>query len=386
MTKNNQVLKKITRQIYQDRSFFPADLMANYRIERVNGGNFGDVWFMTSGCSHDISGGCTMCNYGKGRGASEEQILEALKKTLSEMPTDYEEFVISPIGNILDPHEVSDHMMAQLGKLWEPIHCKTLITESRADMITAKGLERLKQVFKSEYQCVELGIESSDNWILRNCVNKGMTIEDYIHAIQIIKDAGMYAVANIGIGIPFMSERMAIKHAIKSIDRALKWGADSIVLFPYHVKPGTLTAWLYEHDEYSPVSLWSLVEILVQLEPEIQELTRISWYKNYYAEPWRIIASPYTCDSCYSDILMLLGEYKDSMNRRTLDALRLYSCDCKDVWWKSILEQPDEIDMLEIDRQYRKMAKAFHISPELLEDELEHMRCTGDQRICYTAN
>ncbi len=374
--RENQVLKQVTRQIYQDRDFFPPELLANYRIERVNNGNFGDVWFMTRGCSHDIGGGCTMCNYGKGNRVPEEKILENLKKILSEMPEDYEEFVISPVGNILDSNEVSEHMMAELGKLWKHIRCKTLITESRADLITAEGLARLKQTFNAELQCVELGIESGDDWVLRNCVNKGMVTEDYRHAIRMIKDAGMYAVANIGIGIPFMSERMAIEHAIKSIHKSLTWGADSIVLFPYHVKPGTLASWLYGHKEYAPVSLWSLVEILVRLEPEVQDITRISWYKNYYEEPWRIIASPSTCDACYADVLVLLEEYKNSMRKETLDILQEYSCDCKSDWKEKLLDQPEEIDMPEIERQYRMMAEAFKIAPELLEDELEYMKHT----------
>lgn len=374
--KENQVLKKITRQIYRDREYFPAELMTNYRIERVNDGNFGDVWFMTRGCGHDISGGCTMCNYGKGHRISEERVLKDLKETLSKMPADYEEFVISPVGNLLDPNEISEHMMTELGKLWEPVRCKTLITESRADLITEKGLERLQHTFSAECQCVELGIESGDDWILRNCVNKGMTTDDYTRAIRMIKDAGMYAVANIGIGIPFMNERAAIEHATDSIHKALKWGADSIVLFPYHVKPGTLTAWLYEHNEYSPVSLWSLVEILSRLEPEVQDVTRISWYKNYYEEPWRIIASPYTCKVCYSHVLMLLEEYKNRMQKETLASLQSYSCACKRTWREKMAEQPEKIDMPEIERQYRKMADAFHISQKLLEEELEYMRYT----------
>lgn len=374
--KENKVLKKITRKIYQDRSFFPEDLLSNYRLERVNDGNFGDLWFMTRGCSHDISGGCTMCNYGKGHQVSEEQILKSIKKTLSEMPGDYEEFVISPVGNILDLHEVSEHMMMELGKLWSHIHCNTLITESRADLITADGLARLKQVFNAEYQCIELGVESGDDWILRNCVNKGMTTEDYKRAIRMIKDAGMYAIANIGIGIPFMSERMAIEHAIESIHKALEWGAGSIVLFPYHVKPGTLMAWMYEHDEYSPVSLWSLVEILARLEPEVQDITRISWYKNYYEESWRIIASPYTCDTCYFDVLTLLEKYKNNMEKDTIKSLQSYSCECKRLWKKKIADQSDKIDMSELERQYRKIADAFQIDSKLLEAELEYMKCT----------
>lgn len=317
-----------------------------------------------------------MCNYGKGRGFSEQDVLESIRNTLSAMPTDYEEFVISPVGNILDSNEVSDHMISELGKIWDHLNCKTLITESRADLITAKGLKRLKQTFHAEYQCIELGIESCDDWILRNCVNKGLSTEDYKSAIGQIRSEGLYAIANIGLGIPFMNEKTAIEYTIKSIHKALEWGAGSVVLFPYHVKPGTLTAWLYEHNEYTPVSLWSLVEVLSQLEPEVQEVTRISWYKNYYTEPWRILASPYTCDVCYIDVIMLLEEYKNSMKKETLDRLRSYSCKCKQEWLEKLDKQQGGIDMHELKRQYHKMSEAFHIAPEMLENELEYMEST----------
>ncbi|MGF0032208.1 radical SAM protein [Bariatricus sp. SGI.154] len=373
---SNIVLKKITRHIYEERMPLPEYQKTNIRIERVNNRNFAELWFLTAGCRHDRQGGCTMCNYGKGRTCWEDEILREIEKTIAQMPEEYEEFIISPIGSMLDEREVSDHMMRGLKDALQNIHSETLITETRADTVTKERLMMLKNIFDARYRCVEIGVESSSDWILRNCVNKGCTVEDYKRAIAAIKEAGMIAIVNIGIGIPFMSERMAVEHAIESVCRADMWGADSIVLFPYHVKPGTLAGVLYELGEYQPVSLWSLVEVLDSLELRIQSKTRISWYKNYYKEPDKIISSPGTCPACYEEVLSLLEEYKNLMKPETIRSLVQMECSCKIRWRERLRDEALQIDLERMEKNYRTLSERYGVSPRLLERELEFMRDT----------
>lgn len=372
----NKVLRQVTKQIYEERQPLPESQKTNFRIERVNNHNFAELWFLTAGCRHDRFGGCTMCNYGKGDVKSEADILHEIEKTIKQMPRDYEEFIISPIGSMLDSQEVSDSMLQGLKRVLQNIHSETLITETRADTITKSRLNMLKEIFDSEWQCVEIGVESCNDWILRNCVNKGCAVKQCKKAVELIKDSGMNAIVNIGIGIPFMSERMAIHHAVESIIRADRWGADSIVLFPYHVKPGTLMGTLYEEGRYHPVSLWSLVEVLSLLKPEVQSKTRISWYKNYYKEPGKIISSPMTCPSCYGETLRLLEEYKNLLSPKTISSLKQLECSCKRQWEERLKGEPTEINLEEMELIYRELAERYHVSQELLNKELIYMKET----------
>lgn len=319
-----------------------------------------------------------MCNYGKGSECQEDVVSEEIQKTLSQMPKEYEEFIISPIGSMLDTNEVSDRMFEQLQAALRGIKSEVMITETRADSVTREGLERLKHLFHSKYQCVEIGVESDDDWILRNCVNKGAVTEDYKRAIRLIKDAGMNAIVNIGLGIPFMSERAAILYALRAVQSADNWGADSIVLFPYHVKPDTLTGELFRMNEYAPVSLWSLVEVLGSLDEELLCKTRISWYKNYYKESWKILASPETCKQCRDEVLVLLDDYKNTMDPSAIRRLMQFSCICRDEWNYRIESEDMEISFENIERIYRKLAVRYDINSAALESELEIMRRTRE--------
>lgn len=373
---HNKVLQLITKQIYDRRKSLPEYQKTNFRIEKVNDNNFAELWFLTAGCSHDRSGGCTMCNYGKGRKCTDEEILAEINKTLENMPEEYSEFIISPIGSILDKAEVSDKMLGRIKECLKKIHTETIISETRADTVTEESLNKLRQLCRSKYQCVELGMESADDWVLRNCVNKGINTSMCRSAIEKIKNAGMYAIVNVGIGIPFMSERAAILKAVESAQRADAWGADSIVLFPYHVKPGTLMGELYLAGEYQPVSLWSLVEALVRLDDRIQKKTRISWYKNYYKEPDKILCSPYTCDSCYNQVIKLLDEYKNFMSREIIEQLNMVECNCKEKWRKKVIEEERDTDFEKIAGIYRKIALRYRVPVEILEQELVIMKDT----------
>ena len=374
---SNRVLKEITRRIYQNRVPLPDYQKTNFRLEKVNNGCFAELWFQTSGCSHDRSGGCTMCNYGKGKECPDEVVLAEIKKTLSQMPKEYEEFIISPIGSMLDPNEVSDRMFEQLQVALGEIKSEVMITETRADTVTREGLERLRNLFHSKYQCVEIGAESDDDWILRNCVNKGCTVEDYKRAIGLIKDAGMNTIVNIGLGIPFMSERAAVSYTVRALYSAQEWGADSIVLFPYHVKPDTLMGELYHIHEYTPVSLWSLVEVLGRLDEKLLQKTRISWYRNYYKEPWKIIESPHTCEHCYGAVLALLDEYKNTMGQDAVRELTELGCACKEEWKRRMEAEDAEISFQNVERIYRKLATEYAVDRGVLESEIEIMKRTG---------
>ena len=375
---DNQVLKRITRQIYDQRPIMPSDRRTHYRIERSNGGFLCDLWFLTRGCIHDASGGCTMCNYGKGSTeVSQDKILDELQKIVKKLPWAFEDFLLTPSGSMLDTREVPYEMRDSLKKILKDIKAKRFIIETRADTVTEGNIDFLKNILPEAEKYIEIGYESGNNWILRNCINKGTDTETFEKAVKIAHEAGVKVTANVAAGIPFLSERAAIREAVFSVNKAFEQGADSVVLFPYHVKRGTLLEVLYRHQWYQCISLWSLVDILMRVPESRLDQIQISWYKDYFGEEQsNIFVSATTCQNCRQDIVDLLDKYREHPSVESLRRLSEYECECKRSWQENLEEQSEGIEYDKIEIIYRRLAAEYHIEDEVLEKELQFMKRT----------
>lgn len=384
----NHVLRQITYEIYKQRPVMPERLRTNYRIERANGGLLCDLWFLTVGCIHDAQGGCVMCNYGKGSGAVHwDKILNELKKIVERLPWKFEDFLLTPSGSMLDEREVSKSMREDLCGILKGIKTKRFIIESRADTISAEGLDFVKKAVPDAEKYIEIGVESSDNWILKHCINKNTTYEMFQEAVRKIHDAGMYVTANVGLGYPFMSEKAAVINTVRSIKDVLNDGADSVVLFPYHIKKSTLLQVLSENRMYSCVSFWSLAEVLGHFsEAELSKI-QISWYKDYFGEEKSYIcSSPSTCSNCEREVLKALDEYRETQNPEIIRRLRDYPCPCHTEWKRQMDRENGRIDIERTEEEYRKLAEIYQTDRQMLEQEMgimkdEFMRRYGNEEL-----
>lgn len=372
----NNVLRQITYEIYKQRPVMPEKMRTNYRIERANGGLLCDLWFLTVGCIHDAQGGCVMCNYGKGSGAVHwDKILGELKRIMERLTLEFEDFLLTPSGSMLDEREVSRSMREDLCGILKGVKTKRFIIESRADTISAEGLEFVKKAVPDAEKYIEIGVESSDNWILKHCINKNTTYEMFQDAVRKIHDAGMHVTANIGLGYPFMSEKAAVINTVRSIRDVLKDGADSVVLFPYHIKKGTLLHVLSENGMYSCVSFWSLAEVLGHFSEKELSKIQISWYKDYFGEEKSYIcSSPGTCPNCEREVLKALDEYRETQNPEIIRRLREYPCSCHAEWKRQMDRENGQIDIERTEKEYRKLAEIYQTDRQLLEQEIGIMK------------
>lgn len=367
----NEVLKKITKQIYETRTSLDIKEKVFCRYEKVQDGVFAEIWFMTEGCKHDRSGGCTMCNYGKGYVVEDQEIIKLIDDKLTEINMPLKQLVISPTGSMFDEEEVSEHLRNEIFRLAGKFQCEKFITETRADTITAEKLYKMKEWFPHRNIAIELGLESATPWILKNCINKDMELETFKKAVRLIKEAGLLVTANIALGIPFLSEKAQIEDTKKTMRWALDIGVDTVVVFPIHVKPGTLVHCLYENGLYQCVSLWSLVEVLKSIHVQEREKVQISWYKNYYSNPKKIVNSPTTCNQCYANVIHLLDQYKNSCSMDIVSQLDQYSCDCKKEYMDRLQRYKKEDETDYIYKCYRKLCEIFNIDTLLVEKFLK---------------
>lgn len=383
MAKNNVVLKQMAYQLYQNRPVMPENYRTHYRIERVNGGFLCDLWFLTRGCTHDAQGGCTMCNYGKSQGEVEwEQILEELEMIVKRLPWEFEDFMLTPSGSMLDEREVPCELRNRLSGLLGKIRTKRFIVETRADTITNDGLDYLRTVVPKADKYIEIGVESSNAWILKHCVNKGIVFEDFCNAVEMVHQKGMYVTANVGLGQPFLDERASVMDAIHTIEDVLENGADSVVLFPYHIKKGTLLEVMHDKGMYECVSLWSLVRVLEHFSEKDLEKIQISWYKDYFGkERSSIMNSPCTCKKCNANVMKLLDSYRDSQNRTVVEKLSIYNCSCKKKWEEKLKKQCLYPELDHIEKMYRELACSFGIDMNLLNKQIKDMRWEYKEKI-----
>ncbi len=373
--KANEALRQMTARVYAQRPAVNENLCTNYRIERVNGGYLCDLWFLTTGCRHDMQGGCVMCNYGKGCGkVDQERILRELQRIVRGLSLEFEDFLLTSSGSLLDEREVFPSMRVRLAELLKQVKAKRFVIETRVNTITDEGIAFVKEAMPAAEAYIEFGVESSDDWILKHCVNKGMMFKEFQKAAEKLHGEGIKVIANIGLGIPFMTERAAIKSTVQSVKDVFEAGADCVVLFPYHIKSGTLLEVMYQKGLYRPVSLWTLAEVLSQFSKEQVERIQISWYKDYFESSFsHILHSPSTCSRCQEEVMTLLDRYRDCQDYACIHELRQFSCECKQQWKEQLMQQSDEIEIHCVENAYRTLAEDYLKDQELLEREIQGM-------------
>ena len=342
---------------------------------------------MSRGCSHDLKGGCTMCNYGYGQEhiVNSDAVLYEIRQKVKTLPEQLHEVVVSPIGSLLDEEEVPQQMLIDVLDSFSKIRCSEFTCETRADSVSFDKLRLLREKINTDRITLELGVESTNDWLLRNCINKNAQFQTVQNAIKIAHSMGIQICANIGIGFPFVNEAVSVSSAISSIRDLLKLDVSCITLFAYSIRPGTLFEQLWKLGVYKCIPLWAIVEVLSNFTDEELKRIQISWYRNYYQDQSKILQMPYLCDNCKEEVLALFDEYRNNPCQKTLQPLLSYQCTCKDKWYARYRMQSSEIDFSSIQKIYTKVANVFSVPMDLLENEFVFMEKTlaeGRKQAC----
>ena len=128
---------------------------------------------------------------------------------------------------------------------------------TRPDYIDKEILKRLK---KYKVQTIELGVQSSNDYILKKC-KRGHTFEDVKKASKLIRRYGFTLGHQMMVGLP-ESTRLDEINTAKDI---AKLKPKIIRLYPVLVIKGTKLAEEYEQGTYEPLSVGQAVEICKEL-------------------------------------------------------------------------------------------------------------------------
>lgn len=291
------------------------------------------LWFRTRGCGFDRVGGCVMCDYGAGPDAtSSEDMISYVAAGLRQLPPDLFHLLVSPLGSFLDEWEVPEAARLGILDLMQGTDHESFSFESRAETVSDEMIAQCYSALDKRPLKVYIGLESSNPWISKYCINKALSTESFDGAIRVLKRNSADAIANVILGSPFLSPREQVDDAVRSIQWAFARGAREVCFFPIHVKNWTSMVLLYRKGLYSSPSLWSYIEVLRQLGAEACSKIELSWYSSRKYKDPNLISSPTTCPLCYDVVIDYLDEFDETADYACIDRLVSLDCHCKELW------------------------------------------------------
>jgi radical SAM enzyme (TIGR01210 family) len=318
MNKLNETIKSLRDKHPRPKN--PREYI-NWWVEKdVLDGEIVDAFVMilrTRGCGWALKGGCSMCGYindAAKKRVEEEDILYQFREVMSHFSN--EKIVkIFTSGSFLDEDEIQKSVQ---DNILENLHEKTekIIVETRPEFVDK---ERLKGCKNLE---IALGLESANDFVSENSINKGFKLQDYIKATNILNDLGLSIKTYLLIKPPFLTEREAISDAVKSAE-AIASFTQTISFNPVNIQRFTLVENLWKNGEYRTPWLWSVVEVLK---------------KCHKLRGLKIMSSPtaggtkkgaHNCGKCDADVLKGIRDFSLTQDMSFLDKL---NCDCKENW------------------------------------------------------
>ncbi len=284
----------------------------------------------TRGCTWALAGGCTMCGYANESAwakVSDDQLVTQFEKAFSKY--DGEEIVkIYTSGSFIDPKEVppaaQDRMIAIIGKT-----PKKVAFESLPGFCDDESFSRLApMVNKLE---VGIGVESSNDRVLRDAVNKGHPFSALPAAAEACAKHDVSVKAYLMCKPPFLKECDALADSTQTIIDAAPH-SNIVSLNPTNVQGRTVVDAMFRRGSYRAPWLWTLVEALRRGDEQI----RADGFEGILKSD--VIAAgqsrgAHNCGSCDERVVKYLKKYKEHQDRKWLeDCMENVQCDCRTEW------------------------------------------------------
>jgi len=181
---------------------------------------------------------------------------------------------------------------------------------------------------------IGVGLESSNDLIRELCVNKCMSTQLFTYAIKLLKKYNISPTVYVTIGKPFINDWTNIIDAIESIKFAFREGADRVVLLRLGIQPNSLIEWLYRHNLYKPIEIWSVIEVLKKLPDKFRKDVLIANPRL----PKHLEIEECQCTQTATE---LLNEYKGTLDIEYIEAATMISCPHKEEWYRKLEKEAD---------------------------------------------
>ncbi len=274
--------------IPKERLYLPvSSWIKEDRLLNEKGKEF-TIILRTKGCSWALgkSGGCSMCGYiqdAYSQDIEPELILKqfewALNKNKNNINGDKENFIIKIFnsGSFFDENEISASIRSQIyEKIANLTKIKEVVVESRIEYVTQEKLAEMKDYLKDKYCEIGIGLETTNDYIRNNYINKGVSFEEFQTAVKLCNENSIGVKAYILFKPPFLNEQSAIDDCKNSIITLIKNNISSISINPVNIQKGSLTEYLWYQNRYRPPWFYSLFKCLKKaLTQDTLKKTRI---------------------------------------------------------------------------------------------------------------
>ncbi len=315
-------LKDEIRRAHEDTSRSErTDLITTWKEREPLDDELKEVFsliFRTQGCSWAYETGCSMCGYYTDtnprvdRSDLEDQLDEALSKY------DGEEIVkIYTSGSFLDTREIDEELAKEI---LESFDSEKTVVETRPEFIEPERVKEYADLV-DELE-LAIGLESANDFILENCICKGFSFQDYKDSIAKVPD-DVSIRTYLLLKPPYLSEDEAIDDVVNSIEK-IETLTDIVSINPVNVQRGSLLERLWHKDLYRPPNLWSIIEVLSEVETELPVFV-----SNAGLGTERGATS---CEECTELLIEVIDKFNKDQDEEILS--KVPSCNCRRNWKK----------------------------------------------------
>ncbi len=285
------------------------------------------IIFQTSGCRWN---NCTMCGYvydSAQKPPLHDELMRQFEYALLRCKD--EEFIVKIFtsGSFLDDCEIaSETRNEMLSRLAEDNRVKKVIAETRPEYVTEEKLSESTHAFGKRFE-VAIGLETSNDMIRKDCINKGFSFSDFVRASGVARQEGATVKAYLLLKPPFLSEGVAISDIINSINDVAPY-AGTISINLCNVQKGTLVEEMFERGDYRPPWLWSAVEVLKNGKEVAPDTVIMS-------DPVGAGSArgPHNCGKCDKDVAEAIRFFSLTQDTGVFDNL---DCECRELWKKVV--------------------------------------------------
>lgn len=290
----------------------------------------------TRGCSWALSksGGCSICGYIYDNPQQPDYniMITSFKEILEQKIEGNQKFSLKLFtsGSFLDtkevPLEIQKQMMIEAAK-YDQI--EEIVLESRPEYVTESILNNIAENIDINKIEIAIGLESANNNILKNSINKGFFWEDFVKAVNRIHDKGAKVKAYLLFKPPFISEYDSIRDILESSSKIAELGVKTISINAMSIHRGTFLSDLFEKEMYRTPWLWSLIHVCKEIKRKYSDIRLICDVVAGGSE-----RGAHNCGECDKEILSIIKQFTLDQDAIILD--KTVKCSCIEDW-KSFL-------------------------------------------------
>lgn len=299
------------------------------------------IYLRSTGCEWvKKTGGCTMCGFygvtAHGGKIPEDAYISQFNHILNKIDlNDYPIVCIYNDGNMLNENELP---ITALEKIFRMINkynkVKKVVIESRIEYATDDRVQRILRNMDGKKLEIAFGFETSNQEIMKLCINKGFSLNNFNHFYPHLHQAGISIRPLLLLKPPFLTEGEAIADVLSTVDYLFERGIVDIDLEVTTVQKNTVVHQLWANNLYRPPWLWSIVEILLKCKNKYQDRL------HFYISPWEYsiasIDKVRNCGKCDKRLKECINLYNQNFDTTVFEDLE---CSCKDRWRDAIQEK-----------------------------------------------